>query len=97
MKSVRSRSIYLLIALLPLLASCSSTTRVVAPLEEPDQALMQPCPNLPTFEPDRPLLLGDLVAGDVEIAGMYHECSAKQGGLAKYIRSTLERMREAVK
>lgn len=95
MKSARSLYISTLIALLPLLASCSSTTRVVATLEEPDQALMQACPPAPTFDPQKPLLLGDLVAGDVELAGMYHECRAKQSGLAKYVRTLLQRVKAA--
>lgn len=54
---------------------------------------MQPCPDLPTFDESRPLLLGDLLAGDVEVAGMYHECRARQEGLVKYLRTVLERVK----
>lgn len=95
MKSTRSLCISILIALLPSLASCSSTLRAQVNLEEPDQALMQPCPAAPLLDATRPLLLGELVQADVELAGLYNECRATQVGLAKYIRTVLERVKAA--
>lgn len=55
---------------------------------------MQSCPLPPTFDSSRLLLLGELVQGDIELAGMYHECRAKHDGLAKYIRTLQERVKQ---
>jgi hypothetical protein len=78
-------------------ASCSSTPRVVANLEEPDQALMQPHPPAPLLDLSRPLLLGDLLLADQELAGLYNELRIKHEGLAKYIRTLFARVKAGTK
>lgn len=89
------RSTILGICAIILVASCSSMPPAVVNLEEPDQALMQESPPAPTFDSSRPLLLGDLLLADQELAALYNELRIKHAGLAKYVRTVLQRVRAA--
>jgi hypothetical protein len=84
-RSSRNLCIAILTALCLSVASCSLTPRVVANLEQPDQALTQPHPPAPLLDPSRPLLLGELLLADQDLAALYNELRIKHEGLARYI------------
>lgn len=93
MKSSRNLYIAILTALSLLLASCNSTPPAAVNIEEPDQILMQPPPKAPLL-PEGPLLLGDLVLADQELARLYNELRERMLGLQKYIRAVIERTKK---
>ena len=55
--------------------------------------MMQPPPKAPRLDESKPLLLGDLVMADQELAQLYNECRVITEGLQKYIRTLIERVK----
>jgi len=80
----------LLIALLLSVQYGCSTQRVV--MKMPDRApteLRLPCPPLEPLDETKPLLLGDLVQADAELALQYRECARKAQGWIDWEESVL--------
>ena len=48
---------------------------------------MQQCPELPQPASGK---LGDLLANHVEVAGEYHDCQARHGGLIRWVEEFVD-------
>lgn len=56
-----------------------------------DPSLTQRCPPMPAIKTnsDGQVQLGELVLADIELAGMYRECSRRHRGLAEAVEGLL--------
>ena len=90
------RSWRILIALFPvLLASCSSVPVASGETIDPPQAnLVALCPAPPPLPAKDPLLLGDLVEADAELARQYLECARRHEGLVEWARGVTKRRQQ---
>ena len=83
-----------LLRLLPvwMMTGCAlGTTPIVAQLSlpQPPAADMQPCPELPPAESGK---AGDLLSNHAAVAKLYHECKARQQGLADHAQAVQRAM-----
>lgn len=62
-----------------LLTACASPTK---PALSPPANLVAPCLPVPLLPPKA--TMGDLLAADVELAGLYRECARRHAGLAEW-------------
>jgi hypothetical protein len=58
-------------------------------VEPPPANLTVPCPE-PSILPSN-ANMGDLLSADIDLAGMYRECSRRQAGLAEWAGSVTEK------
>jgi len=68
----------------------------IAACAQPIKRVVEPPPaNLTASCPEPPLLpskanMGDLLAADIELAGMYRECAERHAGLSAWAKSVTE-------
>lgn len=55
--------------------------------------LRQPCPKPEQLRSDRPLLVGDLVQADIDLANQYRECAKQIDGWIEWERGVVGRSR----
>ena len=81
----------LLIVLLLLLVSGCSTPRVDTPKMRAPTELRQQCQKPDPLDETKPLLLGDLIQADVELATLHGECALRVRGWIEWEESVLGR------
>jgi len=76
----------LLLFLLFSIAACAQPIKRV--VEQPPANLTAKCPAPPLL-PNK-ANMGDLLAADIELAGMYRECAERHAGLSAWAKSVTE-------
>jgi len=74
----------MLLALCLLLLSGCSTVAAWIPRDRAPADLRQPCPPPDLLPEDRPVLMGDLVQADSDLAFQYRECAKRVDGWIRW-------------
>ena len=89
-KSIRCCRILPVLLLSPLW-SCSTVPVVISTVDPPPANLTAPCDPPARLATAKPLLLGDLVEADAELAIAYRECLERYNGLRDWASGVTKR------